>query len=154
MASDASATDPHAALEGELRVLLRRAVSINSAMARRIHPTLDASAYPLLAHIAEHPRTRGSDLAARFGVGRATISRQLSKLYSAGLVAREVDPQDSRGLLISLTALGAARLAAAQRARVAVMTEALAQWDVDDVRSLASLLHRYADTLDLNEELE
>ena len=75
-------------LERELRVLLRRAGAAAAAMARRIHPGLEASAYPLLAHIADHPGVRGSDLAAHFGVGRATISRQLSRLHTLGLVAR------------------------------------------------------------------
>ncbi|MBD5785299.1 winged helix-turn-helix transcriptional regulator [Cellulosimicrobium terreum] len=145
-AHDAPAT-PDAAyveLERELRILLRRAGSVATAMARRIHPGLEASAYPLLAHIADQPGVRGSELAAHFGVGRATISRQLSRLFELGLVARDVDPEDSRGQLITLTQDGAARLHAAHSGRVSSIVEALAGWDRDDVATLATLLHQYS----------
>lgn len=143
-----TSTAPDAAyvdLERELRILLRRAGAVATAMARRIHPGLEASAYPILAHIADHPGVRGSDLAAHFGVGRATISRQLSRLHSLGLVAREIDPDDSRGQLITLTADGASRLHAAHSGRVTSITEALDGWDRSDVATLASLLHRYSE---------
>ena len=146
--SVATTTEPDVAyvdLERELRILLRRAGSVAAAMARRIHPGLDASAYPLLAHIADRPGVRGSDLAAHFGVGRATISRQLSRLHDLGLVAREVDPDDSRGQLITLTPDGETRLHAAHSGRVQSITEALAVWDRDDVATLAGLLHRYSE---------
>ncbi len=144
----ARAAEPDVAyvdLERELRVLLRRGGAAATAMARRIHPDLEASAYPLLAHIADHPGIRGSDLAAHFGVGRATISRQLSRLHALGLVAREVDPDDSRGQLITLTPDGEARLHAAHSGRVISITEALEGWDRADVATLAALLHRYSE---------
>ena len=142
------ATEPDVAyvdLERELRVLLRRGGAAATAMARRIHPDLEASAYPLLAHIADHPGVRGSELAAHFGVGRATISRQLSRLHALGLVAREVDPDDSRGQLITLTPDGETRLHAAHSGRVTSITEALEGWDRRDVATLATLLHRYSE---------
>ncbi|WP_338403818.1 MarR family winged helix-turn-helix transcriptional regulator [Cellulosimicrobium arenosum] len=137
--------DAYVELERELRTLLRRAGAVAGAMARRIHPDLDASAYPLLAHIADQPGIRGSELAAHFGVGRATISRQLSRLFDLGLVARDVDPEDSRGQLITLTPDGRTRLHAAHTGRVASITEALSRWQPDDVATLAGLLHRYSD---------
>ncbi len=140
------ATDPVGELELELRTLIRRAVSSAAQTALRVHPELDASAYPLLAHIAQHPRTRGSDLAAHFGVGRATVSRQLSRLADIGLIHREVDPDDTRGQLITLTADGEARLAAAREGRLDALRQALDAWDPADVAQLATLLRRYSDS--------
>lgn len=139
------ATDPVGALERELRTLIRRAASSAAQTALRVHPELDASAYPLLAHIAMHPGTRGSDLAAHFGVGRATVSRQLSRLADLGLIHREVDPGDTRGHLITLTPDGEARFAAARSGRVDVLGQALAGWDRADVAQLATLLRRYSE---------
>jgi MarR family transcriptional regulator, temperature-dependent positive regulator of motility len=139
------ATEPFAALERELRLIIRRAQSSSAQTARRVHPELEASAYPLLAHIAMHPGTRGSDLAAHFGVGRATISRQLSRLVELGLVHREVDPEDTRGQRITLTDDGAERFEHARAARIAMFEHALAGWDVGDVRRLAELLHNYSE---------
>lgn len=142
-------TDPFGALERELRVLIRRAQSTSAQMARIIHPQLDASAYPLLAHIAMYPGTRGSDLAAHFGVGRATVSRQLSRMVDLGLVHRETDPEDTRGQLITLTDAGAARFEHARDARIGMLEGSLSGWEKDDVAELASLLHRYsADVVD------
>ena len=114
-ARDAEPDVAYVDLERELRVLLRRGGAAATAMARRIHPDLEASAYPLLAHIADHPGIRGSELAAHFGVGRASISRQLSRLH------------------------------AAHSGRVVSITEALDGWDRADVAALAALLHRYSE---------
>ncbi|PRZ09449.1 MarR family transcriptional regulator [Isoptericola sp. CG 20/1183] len=136
--------DPFGSLEREVRVLIRRAHSTSAQMARLVHPELDASAYPLLAHIAMHPGTRGSDLAAHFGVGRATVSRQLSRLSELGLVHRETDPEDTRGQRITLTDDGASRFRRARDARVAMLEGALSQWEKSDVAALARLLNLYS----------
>lgn len=137
--------EPFAALERELRVLIRRAQSSAAQTAKRVHPELEASAYPILAHIAARPGVRGSDLAAHFGVGRATVSRQLSRLAALGLVHREVDPEDTRGQRITLTEDGAARFERARANRISMLEQALRDWPQDDVTQLASLLRRYSD---------
>lgn len=136
--------DPIVALESELRVLIRRAQAKGTVFAHLVHPELDASAFPLMAHIFEYPGTRGSDLAAHFGVGRATVSRQLSRLEELGLIARVVDPDDTRGQLISLTPEGERRFLEGRAARVHALDEALSGWDPKDVQALADLLHRYS----------
>ncbi|MEN5076120.1 MarR family transcriptional regulator [Isoptericola cucumis] len=138
-------TDPFGALEREIRVLIRRAQSSAAQTALRMHPELDASAYPLLAHIHSNPGIRGSDLATHFGVGRATVSRQLSRLVELGLVHREVDPEDTRGQQITLTQDGEARFAKARDRRVEMYQQAFGEWDEADVAQLATLLHRYSD---------
>ncbi len=138
------AADPFGALEHELRVLVRRSQSNATVIAQRVHPELEASAYPLLAHIFMYPGTRGSDLASHFGVGRATVSRQLSRLEQLGLIARAVDPDDTRGQLITLTEDGEARLTAAREGRVKALGAALEEWDPAEVAHLARLLHRYS----------
>jgi DNA-binding MarR family transcriptional regulator len=132
------------ALELELRLIVRRAQSSSAWFASLVHPELDASAYPLLAHISMNPGTRGSDLAMHFGVGRATVSRQLARLEELGLISREVDPDDTRGQLISLTAMGEASFSRARESRVNAFRDSLTDWSEDDVQLLADLLHRYS----------
>lgn len=139
------ASEPYAALEREFRVLIRRAQSAAAQTAKRVHPELDASAYPILAHISTHPGVRGSDLAAHFGVGRATVSRQLSRLAELGLVQREVDPEDTRGQRITLTGDGAARFERARANRISMLEQALRAWPHEDVTQLATLLRRYSE---------
>ncbi|GAA2236976.1 hypothetical protein GCM10010413_41940 [Promicromonospora sukumoe] len=139
-----SGLGPFEGLEREVRLVIRRAQSNGASIAQRVHPELDASAYPLLAHIAERPGARGSDLATFFGVGRATVSRQLSRLVELGLVERTVDPDDSRGQRITLTPDGVDRFERARTSRVAMLEGALATWETDDVAQLARLLNRYS----------
>ncbi|MDR0482324.1 MAG: MarR family transcriptional regulator [Cellulomonadaceae bacterium] len=134
------------ALELELRLIARRSQSSSALFAGQVHPKLDASAFPILAHISMNPGTRGSDLAAHFSVGRATISRQLARLEKLGLISREVDPEDTRGQLITLTSEGEDRFTHAREARVDAFAEALASWDEADIAQLAKLLHRYSDS--------
>ncbi len=138
------AIDPYGALEHGLRIIIRRSQSNATALARRVHPDLEPNAYPLLAHIYMYPRTRGSDLAAHFGVGRATISRQLSRLEKLGLITRAADPDDTRGQLITLTKDGNACVASAREGRTKAIEHALADWGSDDVAELARLLHRFS----------
>jgi DNA-binding MarR family transcriptional regulator len=141
-------TDPNARVERELGLFLRRAHASSSAVAARVHPDLDAGAYPLLVRIDHSPGVRSSELAQHVGVGRATISRQVRRLEELGLIRRRPDPEDSRGQLLELTAEGARRLAEAQEARRAWLRAALGTWTDDDVASLATHLERLNAALD------
>ncbi|WP_231495993.1 MarR family winged helix-turn-helix transcriptional regulator [Cellulomonas sp. HZM] len=130
-------------LERELGLFLRRAHSASAGMARGVHPDLEPAAYELLAIIAGSPSTvRASDLAAHIGVGRGTMSRQLSRLLSLGLIQRRPDPGDFRGQLLSLTDEGRARLDAARASRRTYLVGALAGWTSDDVLRVAHDLGR------------
>ena len=131
-------------LERELRVILRRAQSSGAWLASQVHPKLDANAFPLLAHVYMNPGTRGSDVASHFGVGRGTVSRQLAKLEDLGLIIRTMDPEDSRGQLVTLTPLGRQRIEQARAARVTALEAALQGWHESDVAMLAHLLARYS----------
>jgi DNA-binding MarR family transcriptional regulator len=129
-------------LEQELGLLLRRAQASSTALSRRVHPDLEPSAYVLLGHIVATPGVRASDLATFIGVGRGTISRQLSRLSALGLVARRPDPEDFRGQLLDLTEEGHRRFESAQAARRAYLHSALATWSTEDVDRLAAQLAR------------
>lgn len=131
------------ALERELRTLVRRSQSQGSMFAALVHPDLDSSAYPLLAYIEAHPGCRGSDLAAHFHVGRATISRQLSRLENLEMITRGMDPDDSRGQIITLTPFGRSSAKSAAAARVTALGEVVAGWNETDIHMLAELLGRY-----------
>jgi DNA-binding MarR family transcriptional regulator len=141
-------SDPNSRVERELGLLLRRAHSSSTAVATRVHPDLDAAAYPLLVRIAGAPGIRSSELADHVGVGRATISRQVKRLEGLGLLSRRPDPDDSRGQHLELTPEGARRLTEAQDARRAWLRSALSSWDADAVATLATSLERLNQTLD------
>ncbi|MET7857113.1 MarR family transcriptional regulator [Streptomyces sp. NPDC005318] len=129
------------ALERELAVFLRRARSNSGEMAREVHPDLEAAAYGLLVRLESAGQQRATDLAGYFGVGKATMSRQLRALEDLGLVAREPDPADGRAFLVHLTEEGLARYRSVRDARRERYVRKLADWDRAEVAELARLLH-------------
>ena len=134
--------DPVLRLETELVLLLRRARAASAAVARAVHPELDAPAYLLLATVARVPGARASDLAETLGVGRGTMSRQLARLEHLGLVVRTPDPHDSRNHPLGLTDTGRELFARAQEGRRDYLREALDGWDPSELDLLADLLGR------------
>ncbi len=130
------------ALERELTVFLRRARASSGEMARAVHPELEPAAYGLLVRLEEGGPQRATDLAVYFGVGKATMSRQLRALEELGLVAREPDPADGRAALLRLTEEGRARFQQVRGARRERYVRQLAGWERSEVAELARLLHQ------------
>ncbi len=133
------------ALEREITVFHRRSRASAGEMARQVHPDLEWAAYGLLVRLAEVGAERATDLATYFGVGKATMSRQLRALEQLGLVSREPDPADGRAFLIRLTEEGRTRFARVRNARRARYLRQLAAWDRSDITELARLLHQLND---------
>ena len=131
------------AIEYELCTLLRRARAISAEMGRQVHPGLDPEAYGLLVGIHDHSRARASELAGHFGLGKATVSRQLKVLAELGLIEREPDPADGRANVLVLTDEGRQRLEATRSARRERWHAKLGRWPVDDVLLLADMLARF-----------
>ena len=130
-------------LERELAVFFRRARAASGEMAREVHPELDPAAYGLLLRLEIAGPQRATALAAYFGVGKGTMSRQLRALESLRLVSRAPDPQDGRASLVQLTPGGRERFTRVRRARRAEYARQLAGWDKGEVAELAHLLRRY-----------
>lgn len=130
------------ALERELAVFLRRARASSGEMAREVHPDLEPAAYGLLVRLEDAGQQRATELAGYFGVGKATMSRQLRALEELGLVAREPDPADGRASLVRLTDEGRSRFRRVRDARRDRYMSKLAGWDRGEVAELARLLHQ------------
>ena len=130
------------ALERELTVFLRRARAESAELAREVHPELEPAAYGLLVRLEAAGAQRASALAAYFGVGKGTISRQLHALERLGLIGRSPDPADGRAALLELTEEGSARVARVREARRAEYGRRMRGWDLAEVAELARLLHR------------
>jgi len=125
-----------------LSVLFRRARAASGEIAREVHPELEPAAYGLLVRLDEVQPERATDLAAYFGVGKATVSRQLRALEDLGLVTREPDPIDGRAYLMRLTSEGRARFDRVRSARRDRYLSRLSGWDRADISHLSRLLHR------------
>ncbi|MGC4805331.1 MarR family winged helix-turn-helix transcriptional regulator [Micromonospora sp. DT233] len=136
------------AVEHELTALLRRGRSLSWEIAKEVHPDLDPNAYGLLLWLRRCDSIRLTDLAARLGVGKGTLSRQINALEALGLVRREPDPDDRRAAPLRLTDEGRRRFDAARSSRLAEFRRILERWAPQDVAHFARLLHQFNDALD------
>jgi DNA-binding MarR family transcriptional regulator len=130
MRAEATQPDaPHDELT-ELAARLRLAVG---RLNRRIRIDGDESIPPLqlsaLVTVEQLGPLRLSELAKREAVTAPTMSRVLAALDEQGLVVREVDPQDARGILISLSAAGSAKVSAVRSTRTALVARRLHRLD-------------------------
>jgi DNA-binding MarR family transcriptional regulator len=136
------AHEAYVRLEREIALLLRRSRAISTRLARELHPDLDGAAYGLLALLQDSGPLRASDLVARLGLDKSTVSRQVASLVDLGLVDRAADPDDGRAQVLTPSAEGSARLARIREARRERWESDLADWPAEDVAVLGRLLGR------------
>lgn len=130
-------------VEQQLGALFGRVRASATQAARQIHPELGTGAYPILLRIFEAAPVRITDLAAYFGVGKPTMSRQVGSLERLGLVVREADPADGRGALVSLTDDGRREFAMARRRRHDWMVTVLDGFSDGEIEEFGRLLRRF-----------
>ena len=107
---------------------------------------LDRALFPLLVRIERRGPLGIVELAELAGRDYTTVSRQVAKLESLGLVSRQVNAQDARIKEAVATDQGRAMARALDGAREKVFASVLADWDRQDVADLARLMRRLADS--------
>ncbi|WP_186759240.1 MarR family winged helix-turn-helix transcriptional regulator [Arthrobacter alpinus] len=127
-------------VEFQLGLLWRRARSINHALARKVHPDLEPAAYGLLSVLMNQGGLRLTELAKYIGVGKPSVSRQISFLERLGLVSKLSDPSDGRAQLIVLTPAGISKMWALHAGRQEAFHSLLSHWDTAELTALATLL--------------
>jgi DNA-binding MarR family transcriptional regulator len=106
-----------------------------------VSPGLLPGAYKVFTTIARRQSVTQSALAEHLLVDKGQLSRTVRELEQLGLVERAPDPSDRRSNLLSPTALGLERLAAARLPQEDLLLDTLTDWPVDDIRNLTRLLH-------------
>ena len=132
-----TADDARTELAARLRLAvgrLNRRIRIDG---RESIPPLQLSA---LVTVDEHGPLRLSELARREAVTAPTMSRVLAALDEQGLVVRTPDPQDARGVLITLSEEGAARLDEVRSHRTALVARRLARLDDGQLGALTAAM--------------
>jgi DNA-binding MarR family transcriptional regulator len=146
-ASPDPSTSSFVTIEQELTVLIRRARSFSAQMSREFHPDLEPGAYAMLLWLDDAGSARMTEMAAFFGIGKPTVSRQLQLMEKLDLIAREVDENDRRAQRLTLTENGAALVHQARTARRESYRVRLADWPEEDVDRFAELLGRLNESL-------
>jgi DNA-binding MarR family transcriptional regulator len=107
---------------------------------------LDRALFPLLVRVERRGPLGIVELAELVGRDYTTVSRQVAKLESLGLVGRQVNAQDARIKEAVITEQGRAMARALDGAREKIFASVLAGWDKQDVADLARLMRKLADS--------
>lgn len=105
---------------------------------------LDRALFPLLVRIERRGPLGVKELAELVGRDYTTVSRQVAKLESLGLVSREANAQDARIRESAVTAKGLEVVAALDGAREELMKALFAEWDKQELADLARLMTKLA----------
>ncbi len=149
-----SATDEDRECAGAVAADLIEVVKAFNAVKVRIngpgHP--DNLDHALLARLAKTGPMRASDLAEHLCFDPSTVSRQVSGLVKAGLIARQADPNDGRASILVPTEAGRERIERMARLRGDLFAPLIAHWSAGDRADFARLLADFANTLSTNLE--
>jgi DNA-binding MarR family transcriptional regulator len=125
------------ALAGDFREALRHSVYL----VRRLDADGELSAAQLSTlKMLLDDGVRVGEIARNLGVRVPSATEQIIKLERAGLARREPDPDDSRAVLVVLTAAGRAAVDSANARRNAVMAGILSSLTEQDRQALAAAL--------------
>jgi DNA-binding MarR family transcriptional regulator len=132
-----AADDDRTELAARLRLVVGR---LNRRIRIDGHESIPPLQLSALVTVEEHGPLRLSDLARREAVTAPTMSRVLASLDEQGLVVRTSDPQDARGVLITLSDDGATRLAEVRSHRNALIARRLARLDAEQLVMLLAAM--------------
>lgn len=133
----------HAALL-EIAAVLNRPQG-DQTMIREAGIALDRALFPLLVLVERLQPIGVVELAERVGRNYTTVSRQLAKLESLGLVARADSLADARVREAVVTAKGKAMAARVDAARERLGAEIFADWDEREFEELVRLMKKFAE---------
>jgi len=132
-----SDNDELQALAGDFREALRHSVYL----VRRLDADGELSAAQLSTlKMLLDDGVRVGEIARNLGVRVPSATEQIIKLERAGLARRGPDPDDSRAVLVVLTAAGRAAVDSANARRNAVMAGILSSLTEQDRQALAAAL--------------
>ncbi len=120
----------------------------DEAMIRQAGIRLDRALFPLLIGVDRLGPISVGDLADRVGRDYTTVSRQVAKLDSLGLVERAASEDDARVRFTSITPLGKQMTDAIDRAREAKAQALFKSWNTEDFDQLVVLMQRLATAIE------
>ncbi len=108
---------------------------------------LDRALFPLLIGIERFGPIGVVEMADRVGRDYTTVSRQVAKLESLGLVARQASAADKRVREAVITPEGKAMTDRVDAARERIFSGIFAGWPEEEVETLVRLMRRFADAM-------
>ena len=108
---------------------------------------LDRALFPLLVGIERFGPLGVVDLADRVGRDYTTVSRQVARLESLGLVSRHAGAADRRVREAAITSKGRAMTDRVDAAREHIGRAVFRTWNPDDIDALVRLMRKFADAM-------
>ncbi|MCF8480527.1 MAG: MarR family winged helix-turn-helix transcriptional regulator [Rhodospirillum sp.] len=119
----------------------------DEALVREAGISLDRALFPLLVGIERFGPIGVVEMADRVGRDYTTVSRQVAKLESLGLVERHGSAADRRVREATITPKGKAMTDLVDGARERMGRAIFASWDQRDIEELVRLMRKFADDI-------
>lgn len=116
----------------------------DEAMVREAGIALDRALFPLLVLVERLGPIGVVELADRVGRDYTTVSRQVAKLESLGLIDRQASATDRRVRESIITAKGKAMTDRVDEARERIGLAIFSTWEEQDVENLVRLMSKFA----------
>ena len=122
-------------------ILLARAIVVLFRDFERVARAAEITVpqYRFLLFLKRGPK-RAGDLALQAAVGKPTASALIADMEKRGLITRETDPDDARGIRLRLTEAGLARHAAFERALAAHLLDLMGEEGADAILEATTTL--------------
>lgn len=120
----------------------------DEGMVREAGLSLDRALFPLLVGIERFGPIGVVELAERTGRDYTTVSRQVAKLESLGLVQRRGSTADRRVREAVVTPKGKAMTDRIDAARERIGRAVFETWDVREIDELVRLMRKFADAVE------
>jgi DNA-binding MarR family transcriptional regulator len=135
----------HAALLDIVSVMNRP--QRDEALIKEAGIPLDRALFPLLVSVERFGPIGVVELADRVGRDYTTVSRQVAKLESLGLIERQEDVADRRVREAVITPKGKAMTDLVDDARDRIGRAIFKTWDAHDIDELVRLMRKFADAV-------
>lgn len=126
----------------------------DESMVRAAGISLDRALFPLLVLVERLGPIGVVELADRVGRDYTTVSRQVAKLETLGLVDRQESATDRRVREAVVTEKGKALTDRIDEARAKMGMAIFASWDTQDVEDLVRLMVKFAEAIKVDTTLE
>ena len=132
-------------------------LDVHARLASRLHRELQATSglslsdYDVLVHLTDVPegRLRSFELGDGLQWEKSRVSKQVARMATRGLVAKEDCPEDRRGAYVTLTAKGRRAIEEAAPAHVELVRRLVFdELSAGQVRTLATIAHAVLRQLD------
>ncbi|MCC4909087.1 MarR family winged helix-turn-helix transcriptional regulator [Microbacterium sp. cx-59] len=130
------------ALGEEINALLSATRALSERSAAHFHGGLQPAAFHIARWLHAFGPAKPSVVADAVGMDRSSTSTLIGKMRTLGLLTSSPDPADRRGVIVTLTATGEARVAETLEERGAEFSGRTRDWSTDDLSQLVALLHR------------